>query len=224
MPTPRRAVFVLALALSASAVLLGAAAPDAMRFGKLNRTYADFVPAFEEYVQGGIRVRLSSPKQALVLRDNRVRLTPEAGGLFAGAVELDVQGKGTLVADLDFGPLAERLTEEVIVPPQTIQVAGKVRLRRVAGGYEIVPVELPASIAVAIQSPRVNTILTLCDQAALLSLGSIQCAGLDRAMTRPSIPLPSGQSFTLHDADLDDADRRELDALLPPAPPASAPN
>ena len=82
----------------------------------------------------------------------------------------------------------------------------------------------PASITVAIQSPRVNTILTLCDQAALLSLGSIQCAGLDRALTQPSIPLPAGQTFTLHDADLDDADRRELDALIPPAPPASPPN
>ena len=109
----------------------------------------------------------------------------------------------------------------VVVPPQKLRVAGKVRLRRVAGGYEILPVELPPSISVAIQSPRVNTILTLCDQAALLSLGSIQCTGLDRALTQPSVPLPAGQTFTLHDADLDEADRRELDALLPPAPPAA---
>lgn len=196
---------------------LDAAMPDAtveFRFEKLNRTYTDFVPPIEGMEEGGITVRLASPRQALILRDHRVRLTPRSDGAFDAELELDIQGKGAIVADVTLGAVAETFTDDVIIPLQKLKLAGKVKLRRVAGAYEVTAIELPAKLQIAVQSRTVNQILTLCDNAALLTLGAIDCTGLDRALTRPAVSLPAGQSFTLADGDLSDEDRRQLDALL----------
>ncbi len=216
--------------LALFACLCCAAAPSAaveptygLRFEKLNRTYSDFVGELAPIGEPGLSVRLQSPKQTIVLRDHRIRLTPIAGeaGVFAGEVELDVQGKGDLIADVNIGPLVRNLTDVVVVPPQTIRLAARVRLRRVADGYEVLPEKLPERVEVAVQSQTINQILTLCDQAATLSLGAVDCSGLERALTRPAVPLPGGGSFALTDDNLTDADRAALDALL--AAPASAP-
>lgn len=216
--------------LALAACLCFAAAPSAaveptygLRFEKLNRTYSDFVGELAPIGEPGLSVRLQSPKQAIVLRDHRIRLTPIAGeaGVFAGEVELDVQGKGDLIADVTIGPLVRNLTDVVIVLPQTIRLAARVRLRRVADGYEVMPEKLPERIEVAVQSQTINQILTLCDQAATLSLGAVDCSGLERSLTRPAVPLPGGGSFLLTDDNLTSADRAALDALL--AAPAPAP-
>lgn len=210
-------IAALGLAFSLSIAGLGAAAAvrtTEFRFEKLNRVYADFVPPLEGMERGGVTVKLASPRQTLILRDHRVRLTPRTDGALDAALELDIQGKGALVADVTLGTVTERFNDEVVVPPQTLKIAGRVKIRRLEGGYEVAPVELPANVQVAIQSKTVNQILELCDNASLLTLGAIDCAGLDRALTRPTVPLPSGQSFTLADADLSDENRRVLDELL----------
>ncbi len=207
------------------AVVAGAVAPApssaveptyGLRFEKLNRTYSDFVGELAPIGEEGLSVRLQSPKQAIVLRDHRIRLTPIAGesGVFAGEVELDVQGKGDLIADVTIGPMVRNLTDVVVVPPQTIRLVAKVRVRRVADGYEVLPEKLPERIEVAVQSQTINQILALCDQAATLSLGAIDCSELNRSLTRPAVPLPGGGSFLLGDENLTDADRVALDALL----------
>jgi hypothetical protein len=194
-----------------------------MHFSKLNRSYTDFVGELAPIGEEGMSVVLSSPKQTMILRDHRIRLTPlgsAAGDTFAGELELDVQGKGQLVADVTIGPIVRHLTDEVVVPPQTLRLASKVRIRRVADGYEVTPETLPASIEVAVQSQTINQILTLCDQAATLTLGAVDCSGLSRSLTRPAVPLPGGGgTFHLGDSELTDADRLWLDTLIgSPAP------
>ena len=232
MTTPAGAPFVRKALRSA--LLLGIAAgfgvslavaaetTYGLQFTKLNRTYTDFVGELAPIGDEGLSVRLQSPKQAIVLRANRIRLTPIAGeaGTFAGEVELDVQGKGDLIADVTIGPMVRNLTDVLVVPPQTIRLAAKVRIRRVADGYEVLPEKLPERIEVAVQSQTINQILTLCDQAATLSLGAVDCSGLERSLTRPAVPLPGGGSFLLGDDNLTDADRAALDALLG-VPPSS---
>ena len=164
-----------------------------LRFVKLNRTYSDFVGELAPIGEDGMSVRLTSPSQTLILRDHRIRLTRIAGaapGTVAAAVELDVQGKGSLVADVTMGPIARQLTDEVVVPPQTIRIDARVRIRRVAAGYEVTPEQVPASVEVAVQSRTINEILALCDQAATLSLGAIDCSGLNGALTHPAVPIP----------------------------------
>jgi len=205
------------IAISFGAALAVAAETTyGLQFAKLNRTYTDFVGELAPIGEEGLSVRLQSPKQAIVLRANRIRLTPIAGetGAFAGEVELDVQGKGDLIADVTIGPMVRNLTDVLVVPPQTIRLAAKVRIRRVADGYEVLPEKLPERIEVAVQSQTINQILTLCDQAATLSLGAVDCSGLDRSLTRPAVPIPGAGSFLLGNENLTDADRAALDALL----------
>lgn len=189
-----------------------------MRFPKLNRSYSDFVGGLAPIGEEGMSVVLSSPKQTMILRDHRIRLTPlssAAGDTFAGELELDVQGKGQLVADVTIGPIVRHLTDEVVVPPQTLRLASKVRIRRVADGYEVTPEALPERIEVAVQSQTINQILAICDQAATLTLGAVDCSGLERALTRPAVPLPGGGGeFHLGDEELTDADRLWLDTLI----------
>jgi hypothetical protein len=209
-----------------SALRSADAAPTyGLRFEKLNRSYSDFVGELAPIGEESLSVRLQSPKQAIVLRDHRVRLTPidgGAGGRFAGELELDVQGKGDLIADVTIGPMVRKLTDVVVVPPQTLKLAATVRLRRVADGYEVTPEKLPERIEVAVQSQSINQILELCDQAATLSLGAIDCSGLDRSLSRPSVPIPGGGgAFHLGDENLTDDDRARLDAIL--AAPAARP-
>ena len=195
-----------------------------MRFVKLNRAYSDFVGDLAPIGEQGMSVILSSPTQTMILRDHRIRLTPLAGGAgdtFSGEVELEVQGQGALIADVTFGPIVRHLTDELVVPPQTLRLASKVRIRRVADGYEITPESLPARIEVAVQSQTINQILTLCDQAATLTLGAVDCSELSRSLTRPAVPLPGGGgTFHLGDEELTDADRLWLDTLIGSPPPA----
>ncbi len=239
MSVPSRAPVVSRIAaVSAVAGLLGFASLPAaaqapggpvsdLRFEKLNRAYSDFVDELAPIGEEGMSVHLVSPQQTLILRDHRIRLTPlsEAkDGSFMGEVELDVQGKGALVADVTMGPIVRQLSDEIVVPPQTIRLAGKVVIRRVADGYEITPEKLPERIAVAVQSKTINQILALCDQAAILSLGAVDCAGLDLALTRPAVPVPGGgQAFLLGDDNLTAADRARLDVLLGPPTAPGAP-
>jgi hypothetical protein len=94
-------------------------------------------------------------------------------------------------------------------------------IRRVADGYEITPESLPARIEVAVQSQTINQILTLCDQAATLTLGAVDCSELSRSLTRPAVPLPGGGgTFHLGDEELTDADRLWLDTLIGSPSPA----
>jgi hypothetical protein len=202
---------------------LAATAPTyGLKFEKLNRSYSDFVGELAPIGEEGLSVRLKSPKQAIVLRDHRIRLTPVAGGRFDGEIELDVQGKGDLVADVTIGPMVRTLADVVVVPPQTLRLAATVRIRRVADGYEVTPEKLPERIEVAVQSQSINQILELCDQAATLSLGAIDCGVLERSLSRPSVPIPGGAgAFHLGDENLTADDRARLDAVL--GPPAANP-
>ena len=208
--------FVLALVGPGLTVAALFAAPPAttLRFEKLNRTYSDFMPELAGLEENGITVRLSSPKQTMILRDHSIRLTPRPDGSFDAVLDLQIQGKGTLIADLTLGPAVQQIPDEVVVPPQTISLAGRAMIRRVEGGYEVTATELPAQVEVAVQSQAANQILALCDNAALLTLGAIDCGGLESTLTRPAMPLPAGQSFVLSDGDLSPANRLQLDALI----------
>lgn len=224
------AVLAFAAVLTLPGGLAAAGAPSELRFEKLNRAYSDFVEELAPIGEQGMSIHLTSPSQTMILRDHRIRLTPltpAESGAFAGEVELDIQGKGALIADVVMGPIVRQLTDEIVVPPQTLRLASKIRVRRVADGYEITPETMPSRIEVAVQSRTINQILALCDQAATLSLGAIDCAGLDRALTRPAVPIPGGGgSFFLGDENLTDDDRSRLDAVLGPAAlpaPSAAP-
>lgn len=210
----RRSAFAAAALAALLAAVAFAAETGPYSFTKLNRGYADLVGELPPIVYDPVTVTLSSPSQTLQVRAHRAWLAPRPDGAFDGRLEIDLLGKGALVADVDLGGARRRLTDELLLPPQTVALAARVRLARVEGGYRVSAEGLPAKIEVAVQSKVINDVLALCDGAALLSMGALDCGELSHALTRPAVPLPAAADYLLSDADLSDADRATLDALL----------
>jgi hypothetical protein len=220
MPRRRRPPLLLAAGLCGwlAGPPLAAAEPQSFSFGKLNRSYENLVGDLQPITQGPLTVELSSPAHTLVLRANRLLLTPLGEGEAAAQqahLELELMGKGELVADVEGAGLRTRLQDELYVPPQTLALDARIRLRRGEGGYLVTPLELPRQVEVKIQSKLSNDLLALCDGVALFT--GLDCAALERALSVAVIPLPAaGESYLLPDADLSAADRAALDAYLAP--------
>ena len=220
-----RSLLVVAAALAAAAAGAAASEPAAaaagaaggreFAFPRLNRTYHDLVGELQPIRHGPFTVRLSSPRQTIVLRSHRLELRPAAGGVHAGTLELEVMGKGWLVGDVDAAGLATRLQDELQVPPQTLRLDGRVRLERAPDGYRVTPLELPARVEVVIRSGLVADLIGWCDRLAAVPFADFDCVGLERSLERVAVPLPpAGESYLLPDAELRDEDRLALDRYL----------
>jgi hypothetical protein len=193
-------------------------------FASLNRRYEQLAPAPVPFEQGGVSVRLASPRHQLDLRSNRLVLRPRDDGSYDLALQLEFEGGGLLVADLDVSGLVSRLEDDIAVPPQRRTVLARVRLLRGPEGYLVTPVELPATFEVEIASRVGSRLVGACRSLAALGLGLVDCGGLDRAFSRVILPLPEpGETYLFEAEQLSEAERRQLDAFLAAtAPPAAA--
>ena len=183
---------------------------------RFNKVYSDLAGKLAPVEAPPVTVRLSSSHQTILVKDNVVKLRPLGGGRFVGSLSVDVLGKGDVTADVDFGGGAtQRLSDELLVPPQWVEVEGVVRISRAQGGYRLVTEQLPKAVKVAIRSHLVGQLLELCSGASLLTLGSLDCKPVADELENPALPLPPpGSEFFLADADLTPADREALDGLL----------
>jgi hypothetical protein len=207
----------LALSVGLAAVAPGVAEAPAheLELEKLNRVYTDLVGELAPLAFDPVTVRLSSPRQTVLVRDHKVALRPLGGGRAEGRLEIELLGKGEIVADVDLGGSVSRLADELILPPQRIALDGGVRLARGDGGYRVVPERMPASVRIEIRSGLIDRVVAACEGAALLSLGAIDCEPVRGSLERPAIPLPAaGGELFLADAELTDDDRAALDALI----------
>jgi hypothetical protein len=204
-----------AAALTLAALVAAAAGAAEVRVGKYNRVYEDLAGELAPIEMPPVRIRLSSPSQAIVVKENVARLEPLGGGRFGGRFELELLGKGRLIVDLDLAGQAQRLEDEVLLPRQRIAIDGVARIERVDGGYRVRPEKLPPSVRVEVRSPLINDVLDLCGGAALLTLGALDCRPLNEALERPEVPLGgvAGELF-LPDSDLAPGERAALDRLL----------
>ena len=226
--TPRALTAVLAPAL----LLLGSAAPGRtavpaatgtppgeLRFERLNRVYTEVAPEIQPLEEGPVTVRLSSPRNSLTVISHLLRLEPGAGNSHTADLRIEFTGKGWLVADVEVGGVGSRLEDEVVVPPQALELQGRLRLRKVRGGYEVTPEQLPRRVAVRIQSGIGRRLVDLCDGVSQLPFTAIDCPALEEALSRAVVTLPPpGESFLLSDAELTPQERRQLDGYLAGAP------
>jgi hypothetical protein len=211
----------LATVAAPALILLGGVAPGRsavageLQLERLNRAYSEVAPEILPIEEGPVTVRLSSPKNSLTVRSHRVRLEPGAGNSFTADLRIEISGKGWLVADVDVGGVGTRLQDEVLVPPQSLEMQGRVRLRKVRGGYEVTPEQLPKSISVRIQSGIGRRLVDLCDGVSSLPFSDVDCPSLERSLSRAVVPLPApGESFLLEDSDLAPGERQQLDGAL----------
>jgi len=183
-------------------------------FPLFNDTYQENGAVLAPVTRNGMTVRLSSPENRLTLRTHRVTLTPLSDGTHRAEFVADFAGRGRVVAHVSMGSgPPTRLEDEVVVPPQTKTVEGRVLLARGAGGYEITPVELPERVPIAIETQLGGSFAALCESLALMI--QLDCTGVRGMLSTAQVPLPGpGETYLLLDERLTAEDRAKLDAYL----------
>jgi hypothetical protein len=218
-------VLVLAMTIgAASAAPPGAeiAAPGAeigalgaeFEFARLNRTYSQFVDQLQPVVLGPVEVLLRSPQHRLELARHHATLEPAADGTHDIRLSIELSGSGTINAILRAAGLEGKLDDELVLPRQTLQMAGRIRLARSPAGYSIALVEAPPSVAVRIESQLAGRLVPLCRQMALV-LVRFDCAALSDALSNVQVPLPGpGTEFALPIEELGPEEVKALDRYL----------
>jgi hypothetical protein len=232
----RLAALLLAAALptvEASAAGPPAAGPlgadaEEIELGFFNGVYDDLDSGLRPVRQGPLVIRFSSPEHRFEVHANRLALRPVPdaedaddgeGTVFDARVEVDFEGEGVLIADVEGAGVTRRLVDAVTAPRQTAVVQGRVRIGRTAGGYRITLVEIEPTVGVEIRSAVAGQIVDLCRALAVLPLVDLGCASLERALRVVRAPLPEpGTELFLPEGFLDADERSFFERLAPPPP------
>ena len=167
-------------------------------------------------------MRPASPKNVLVLKDNRLTLHPVAGqaGVQDAHLELEILGKGWLVADVEAAGVETRFQDELSIPPQTLTFDGQVKLERVDGGYRATAMQAPKHVEVVVKSKLLENLVSWCESMSALPFSGLDCNGLERSISHVALPLPAaGATYFLADSDLTAEERGLLDGFSLPKPP-----
>ncbi len=212
--------WVVAAILAASLARPGGtpAAPAGGRefsFPSLNRLYPDLSAEAAPVAWGPLTVRLSSPEASLRLTAHRLRLEPLADGTHRVWGEATFSGSGAAVADLQAAGLAHRQTDQLVLPRQTRQGTGRVRIVRGEDAYWVTALESPASVELDVHSGLARDLVAWCEGSTLLSLLGAECGALERILSHAAVPLPPpGTTYRIAFSELEPPERAELDLYL----------
>jgi hypothetical protein len=127
---------------------------------------------------------------------------------------MELEGSGAISAVLRAAGLEGKLDDELVLPRQTLRLAGRIRLARAPEGYNIALVEAPESVEVRIESQLAGRLVPLCRQMALVLI-RFDCAALADALSLVRVPIPPpGTVFVLPIEELGPGDVEALDAYL----------
>jgi hypothetical protein len=186
-----------------------------LSFASLNRLYPDLSAEAAPVAWGPVTVRLSSPKASLRLTAHRLRLEPLADGTHRVWGEATFSGAGEAVADLEAAGLAHRQTDRLVLPRQTRQGTGRVRIVRGEDAYWVTALESPASVELDVHSGLARDLGAWCEETVLLSLLGAECGALERILSHAAVPLPPpGTTYRIAFAELEPPERAELDLYL----------
>lgn len=206
---------------AAPAATAPSAAPVELTFAAFNGRFSEPGAELGAVRQGPLTLTLASPQNAVEVLSHRLRLTPLGDGSHRAELSAALRGAGKLVADLRLsGGEPGRLVDDVVLPAQTVAFEGRVELAPVADGYRVVPLELPATVGLEIESALAGRLAGFCTGLTLLTPGAVDCGGLERALSRVALPLPdAGEELLLPAAALSNDERRRLDQYLGRAAP-----
>ncbi len=114
--------FVLAGFLAHAAVADDPAGPSeggqtsGIEIGFMNGVHEDLDSNLQPIRQGSITIRVSSPDHRLTVHGNRLTLEPRSDGSFDAVIEVDFEGRGHLIADVE---TIGRFEDRVQAPRQT---------------------------------------------------------------------------------------------------------
>lgn len=209
------------LALAASAPALAQQAPAqaeggvrTVSFERLNRVYEELIEDLSLIRIGPAEVALRSPEHSLTVSRHAATLVAGDDGVFETELELEIAGSGQIAADVVIGSLESQLTQELVVPSQTLRLEGAIAIRRDEEGYWIRTERMPPTTQVRIESELGTQLFTVCRQMALV-LVSLDCEAIERAVTLISVPLPeAGGEYLIALEDTTPEERRDFDRLL----------
>ncbi len=195
--TPTRAFLHTTIAIALVAIALavapahGSAGPRTAAAGIeiafVNGVYEDLDSNLQPIRQGSITIRVSSPEHRLTVHANRLALAPNGDGTFDAAIEIDFEGSGHLIADVEG---IGRFQDLVEAPRQTARTAGTVRLARDAGNYLFIVEAAEPSVRLEIESGIARQVVGACRTLALLPFLRLPCGGLEESLRAVDVPMP----------------------------------
>lgn len=197
-----------------AAALLAAEPIQHVELPRLNQTYRDLAPEVLPVESAGLRVTLRSESNQLTVRSHGLEIEPLPTGDYRMTARASVLGKALVTAIVEAAGVPGEIEDEILLLPQEVVVEGRARVRRVDAGYEVTPLELPATVELAIQSRLAAQVVSMCDTLSILVAG-MECAGFERSLSVVRLPLPEAGTPQVVDAGyLTDEERRRIDAAL----------
>lgn len=189
-------------------------AAEEIELRSLNGTYTGLDTGLAPIEEGPLTIRLSSPEHRLVVHGNRLTLRRNYRGRFDAAVEIELEGEGRLIADVEGAGINNRFTDEVKAKRQTVEVRGEVRLEAAEDGYRFTVVRPGPAVSLEIESRLAGQIVDVCRVVALLPLFDLGCDRVEAALSVVRIPLPErGRVLLLPAERLTDEERAFFDRL-----------
>ncbi len=174
-----------------------AAQPAAeIEIGFMNGLYTDLDQGIAPVRRGGMTIHVSSPEHRLTVHGNRLRLAGTEDDTVEALLEVDFEGEGKIVAELESGAARQRFDDQVAAPRQTVTVTGEARLEKVEDGYLMTVVGGDETVELVIHSGMGDRLVGLCRLFERLPFIPINCAGIETALSVVTVPLPRpGEQF-----------------------------
>lgn len=199
----------------------------------LNGVYQDLDSGLVPIEQGPLTFQVASPEHRVAVHGNRLWLEPAPGGTWRIDVEVDFEGEGRLDVDVTGPGIAQRLSDEVAAPRQTVRAHATVRVEPrfapgdtedIAGtldGWLFTVAEPGPAVAIVIESALVGQLTNLCRVFDALPVLSVDCGALENALSTVRVPQPeTGRGFYLPAAYLGEAERAYFEGLVRAAVPS----
>lgn len=192
------------------------AAQEEIELDFLNGVYTDLDRDIQPVERGAMTLYISSPKHRLAVHRNLLRLSANGDGTLDATVEVEFEGEGHLVVEIETGRLRRKIEDDVTAPRQTVSVSGKARLERVDGGYLMTVADGPPSVDIVIRSDLAGSLVALCRTFARLPLIPVNCDGIETALSVVTAPLPKpGEQFLVPAENLTEDERAYFDRFVP---------
>ena len=159
--------------------------PDGIELGFMNGVHEDLDANLQPIQTGTITIRVSSPDHRLTVHGNRLTLKPRSDGTLEAKIEVDFEGRGHLIADVES---VGRFEDRVRAPRQTARTDGRVRLTRDGDNYLFTVERADRSVALEIDSGVARQVVSACRIVAMLM--SLPCQSIEQALSVVNVPMP----------------------------------
>lgn len=210
----RSRILVLVLLLLA-ALLASAGERGEIELAFVNGEWADLDSGLQPVRRGALTIHVASPEHRVTVHRNRLTLARSGDGPVDASLEVEFEGEGQIVADVESAGLRNRIEDQVAAPRQTVTVWAKVRFERADGGYLMTIAEAQPTVDLEIQSDLAGRLVALCKVFDKVPLIRVDCAGIETALSVVTVPMPGpGEQFLIPGERMTEDEKAFFDRFL----------